>query len=104
MPATPVPVRSSAADLEVDSALDSLELGEDADPPPARAPVTAGQTSRALAGASSRRPQRRSVQIDAQAADPETALRPSSRDLEVLDEQLVEWSANEETKGGQDVP
>ncbi len=100
MPPSPAAAARAQVDVEVDSALDSLELGDDAPayrPPPA----PPGQASRALAGASSRRPQRRSVAPEPgpAAAEPD-ASRASSRDLDVLDEQLVEWNANEETKGG----
>lgn len=100
MPPSPAAAARAQADVEVDSALESLELGDDAPayrPPPA----PPGQASRALAGASSRRPQRRSVAPEPGPAAPEPdASRASSRDLDVLDEQLVEWNANEETKGG----
>ncbi|MEZ4367067.1 MAG: hypothetical protein R2939_12405 [Kofleriaceae bacterium] len=96
-------------DPEVDSALDALELGDDGEADAtgerprrggyrAHSVTSAGQTSRALAGASSRRPQRRS-----QAAEPVSTSDDGSgregggRDVEVDEEQLVEWSASEET-------
>ena len=97
MPPSPAAVRAQA-DAEVDSALESLELGDE--PRGYRPPSLS--SSRPSAGASSRRPQRRSVAPEAPAATaaPDESTRASAREIDVLDEQLVEWSANDEPKGG----
>lgn len=90
----------AAADAEVDSALESLELGDE--PRPYRPPSMS--SGRPMAGASSRRPQRRSVApepiVPSTTAAPDESTRASARELDVLDEQLVEWSPGEETKNG----
>lgn len=110
VPAPPPPIMSpspaaaergrAAADAEVDSALESLELGDE--PRPYRPPSMS--SGRPMAGASSRRPQRRSVAPEpitpSATAAPDESTRASARELDVLDEQLVEWSPGEETKNG----